>query len=454
MNTILCAINDHDAKLVSYKPDGKLTHNSVLVVKNPNSEFEKEIAKKIKEWTTPKSNLILIIPRDWITLKLTTIPSTNPVEITAMAEIQALKATPHAKEELVIQHQTIDSTQTESRILLLLLNTQKIELLLSEFKKISIYPKAIRLSSEVLAHWANQSIMSPKPDNMLWLHIDKHSSELLLLKNQKIIQSRVIEIEFKPELISQFTKSIYQTIEFFNRECGQDKNLNSIYITGPSALESDVQSLLSTNFQFEVKWIKQDALDASLSSYSAPCLTLVNFDQLMVDFSPPYLKTQHQTKLLQQKAFYAAILFSICLILTFLIIFTECLRAKKLLHQIENQIQSYSTRAQDLEIMKNKIHEFSKIQQSKGIALQAISLVFSHLSEDTMLKTISYDQKGLLTIKGTCSELSKVFELSPKLSNEKLFRSVKTKYARQVESSSSQKEVEFEINIEFNMVKG
>lgn len=458
MNTIICSVNNFCVKLAIYQ-DQQFDDISLKIYKmghknDLNShDFFQPIMKEIQSICKNNNLVYLIIPREWLTLKLTEVPSIQDDEIYQMAELQVLKAIPHNREEVIIQSIPVQKTQSShTQLQSFILLKKRIQPLLNLFHYYKIFPEKILLSSDRICQWIREhqpNLVQPS----FWISVDSNSIEILIILNYTVLQSRVISGWNHDEFpVHDIQTKIMQTLNFFKNQTPEMANIQNYFIIGNKKLSQKLAPSIEEKLQIHIEWVSHK-VEIEEESVLFHELNPYGLNQNQINFLPETFN-QFKFYLVAKQKLSKLIFFGIALMLLITgTIKVEYYRCHKQLQDYKQQINSQKTEAKRLELIQMKLTDFHLAKNSKGQSLKALQVILPHLPPSMFLKTIHYDDQGKLMIKGTCQQLSEVFDVVPKLNGESNFRAVTTKYARQI-TSANKKEVEFQINIQLESTTG
>jgi len=122
------------------------------------------------------------------------------------------------------------------------------------------------------------------------------------------------------------------------------------------------------------------------------------------------------------------------ILMAFILIFTSIIFLEKIytkehyLDQLKTEMSSIGEKANELEVMKQRLQLIDSRTNADGSVLNAIYEIYKIISPEIHLLSLSFDGKYNVGLRGSSNEMSEVFKFVNELEKSECFENVRTKY--------------------------
>lgn len=410
-----------------------------------NAAAAKALQQILKEHNIKPKNLILSIPRQYVTTKNLRLPSRDSREIDEMSGFQAVKQIPYPKEEIVYGSYVIGiDAEGYSKVMLTICHRDVIEGPLAILRECGLMPTRVTLSSFGLLNWFNLKGDLRKRSEALpiiLVECNNDSSDIAVVHKGKLIYTRGLtfgsnEAEGYAERLAE---EINKTLPVYEKETEAGRPAEALFtgnITEPERSKSVLEA--SLNMRVECIGSFEGGPQASYSSVLGAGLGLEG-----VDLLPKELKAAKEAKTKKNELIVsAALLLAVITALSF-VVWNKMHQKTVALKTAESRLKEITPEAQKIEKMRLAAEVIKSQSKKKSEALDVLSELHKIVPPQIYLSMYNYDEEKV-ELKGTASVLSDVFRLVTTLENSPYFQNVQVRYAtkRQI---GGQEFVDFEI---------
>lgn len=204
-------------------------------------DTEKAFSAAISEFPVKKIHrFFFYIPRNSITLRNLSFPSTEDEEISNIVQLHLTRQVPYPREDIIYDFEILKKSETGfTEMLLAITHRAMLRKYFLMFEKANIYTDEIRVSSFGLLSCANQlsERLGENDKANIFIDIDLDYSDFIVYFDKKILFSKSIAIGSKnledPKNLPKFIGDLRQSFTVFHTvETGVAVTVNRIYISG------------------------------------------------------------------------------------------------------------------------------------------------------------------------------------------------------------------------------
>lgn len=447
-------IDDNWLKLVQTDILQRQRKVTRVVVKNINNMSEDDLGKMVKdlckEFKVDTNHFIVSVPSNFASIRNPEFPSIDPTEIKDMIELQIGKQTPYSINEIVSDYQiSYASPDGYSRLMLVIVHRDIIDRYSRIIEKSGLKLERITLSSEGALNWCTLTHADSKLKDtaFLLIDVDYSVSNLIVILNNKIIFNRSISLgvfqsaqdidKWQKDFIEEVNRSIYA----YNNEV-VNKDIGKIVIGGSERITAKFNdNLLKDSFNLPVEILGQfkniaatgetldlyggDIKDTSISSLIGLGL---KHEKQSINLIPQEIKIERAMKKRGRELYVMGILMAFILIFTSIIFLEKIYTKEHYLDQLKTEMSSIGEKANELEVMKQRLQLIDSRTNADGSVLNAIYEIYKIISPEIHLLSLSFDGKYNVGLRGSSNEMSEVFKFVNELEKSECFENVKTKY--------------------------
>lgn len=416
----------------------------------------------LKEHNIKTKNLVLSIPRPYVTTKSLRLPSHDPHEIDEMAGFQAVKQIPYPKEEIIHGSYVIGvDAEGYSKVMLTICHRDVIEGPIAILKDCGLAPIGVALSSFGLLNWfnldsdlRNRSEAAP----IILVECDTDNSDIAIINKGKLIYTRGLtfgsgEAEGYAERLAE---EINKTLPVYEKETEAGRPNEAIFTGNITEVERS-KSALEASLNMKVEFIGSFArvplevppasqpyiTQVSYSSLIGSALGLASFGSEGADLLPEELKIMREAKTRKNELIVSvALLLAVIAALSF-VVWNKMHQKAVTLKIVESRLKEIAPEAQKIEKMRLAAEIIKSQSKKKSEALDVLNELHKIVPPQIYLSMYNYDEDKV-ELKGTTSVLSDVFRLVTILENSPYFQNVQVRYATK-RKIGEQEFVDFEI---------
>ncbi len=431
---------------------------SALIVKDIKGLSEEETGNVLKEALTslpmPPGEIELVLPRNFAIVRTVDLPSTDDAEIKELAGFQAVKQTPYALDEMVMDLQILSKDAEFSKVSMVIVQREPIDRLLRFAQETKLPVKAIRLDTQAFeatlqALLSKQSGQTALRGPVGFVSMDISRTHLLISDGGACRYSRSLPVgservaagsdgqaALQKKLVEELGLSFaayrkenqgakIDTIVFEFDVRGWNELADFLKREGCSApLICDPMALLNKDSRTRV-----DTPQGAIVCCGDMVGGLIKPQALTLDLLPSDLKAQKQSESRRSNWMQVGIFASLFVFLCFAYVLERVVDKQVYLRQIQNRLSGVQSSVKALESRNEKIEMLQTIRRGQGEVLNAIRELYRLLPDSVSLNALSYERGHVVTIKGTAKELSDVFQLIPVLEKSDCFENVTSQYA-------------------------
>lgn len=388
--------------------------------------------------------LVLLIPRQLVTLHYVKLPSVIPEEIKEMARLQAAKQLPFDPHEIVLGYQILSVTQDGySEVVLVIAHQDIINRYLTLFKKMKLEPEQITVDSQGICGWFSLQPDVKEDNYIMIVDLDWNYARVDIIYEALSVYSRAFILntenidEYKRRLSSEITRSI----SAYEKE-NIGKQPSAIYFTGAGEYLNSIDDEFMKEFPFDCKKVeenenihfKESRLQAAAMDYPkisfaslygiALCRQRHPFNLLPQDIKEKKQKTVYQKELRKTGTFSFIVIITVLLGMLFNI-YVRRLKIERLsreLLSLSKVVGNVEQMAKKLSYVRDQIYE-------PVLCLDSLTEIFRIASADINIAFFSYDVDKQVVLKGQAPSLSDVFNFVNSIENSRLFKDVQVRHS-------------------------
>ncbi|NOX97532.1 MAG: pilus assembly protein PilM [Nitrospirae bacterium] len=457
--------NSLSLKLIQIRKDSQKKEIINLATKKCLSSSKKDISQALRELLHElkirPEHLITSIPRHLTTIRYLELPSGKKAEIKEMVSFQAVKLIPYSREEMIIDHQIIETNKEGySKVMVIIVHRDVINKHLEILREADLSPENIKLSSQAISNFyflsqGEQNTVNESPVALIDIDFSLTNVEVVfqkklifsrslslgithLLEEQKGLGGETAQGKWKKKLINE----IKQSFAAYKRE-RKNQEITRIVLGGSTTDFPGLDKDLREEFSLPVEIIdlfanldiakgispvqkiegKEVSLWTVLGLAAAGSKTDVNLLPLDIQ--------QEREKESSRKNIVLTITLSlIALLLIFTIFFEKLHEREKYLDFLNQRILQTTPLAAQVKTMKERIKVIQNRLNEEGSSLDILSELYRIIPKEISLTVFKFDKDKLITLKGTSSAMSDVFKLITVLEKSTYFENVEHKYAK------------------------
>jgi Tfp pilus assembly protein PilN len=431
-----------------------------MVLKNysdmPAPELYGRVQHFISQHSFNRDNVILGIPRDEVILRYITLPQEVEENLDQVAQLQFRKYEPNEDVASYLDYSVVDRNEMTGRIKLRVSMVARslVDRYLNLLNSWHLYPYSVRVSSTgLMSTLAVHRDGFPEKDPVLIYRIAEGKAEAIMVVNGQEFYSEVFYMKPGQDITADWL--MMETTSLVSRLSVKVKRLNKVYMTGNVSQElfselasrlGDVAYLCDGIDTAELN-LKKPALEEKITSVGMALSGLEKSGRKRLNLIPPSKRLIGGTPSLVATALLVILLMAVGIGWATQGYFQE----KKLLDQIENQIQVMQTEVDEVFRLRGEVQvkqEEVELLRSLMSKRQATLLILKDLSErvpeDSYFRTFKISGNDV-EIQGSGSRAS---SLVPILADSPYLDAVKTNWIRADSRDAGKERFSFSATIE------
>jgi len=453
--TLLAVELDSANLIISYGKMSKdkfdLENIAIFDITQNNSD---EIALKIKQtiavFKIKNTQVVNIIPNQYVITKNIEIPSIDPNEIKEIIDLQAGRHTPYSRNEIVMDYSEIGVIHGRyTKVLLAIVKREIVEEREKIIKSAGLKLAGVLLGAECLAQLIFEKYKEPDSDiPVFFVHIGGQNIDFIAAKNGILIYLRTAQIPLdivlsnNPEQSQQFVAEVKKTIDLY---CSEElsKQPEKIYFSG--LINKDIidnETLKAGLEGFRLRYIDRSDLFylnndtiSVLSQYSDVSPFYVFSGMLTKNIAhltliPEDVRLKNQITNKAKKFTMMAILSMSILVMLALILGVKAFVRNIYLEKLTSSYRQENTEAERLMAIADRTGVMKRFLNKKGDLLTTIEEIFLILPEEVYLNTLDVREDETITFTATADSMSRVFSLVTNIENSKYFKNVTVDFTK------------------------
>ena len=392
--------------------------------------------------------LVIILPRNQVTVRNLELPSADPQEIRDIINIQAGKQTPFPREELIADFLITGSScdQRYARVLLAIAQKAPVNSYLDSLREKKDKVVRVAFGPECRANWYQVIRNHIKDKVFATVYFNLGFSDFSVISDGKLIFTRLLDIDTSAISVDVWRKRFEEEIGFALRSYKEENigpPFDKIVFLDMNRFEADSRDILNKCFslqasgpfdaaqflrfsgetrQFLVQQEKEGISYSNLLGY------MIDPGRPALDFSPLDIKVARRERT-RRKEFITAGILIVAVALVGLALFLEGVYSKSMvLRRMNAQLEKLEKETAGIQRESSTLDQIKKRLDSRISAIGVLTEIYKLAPQDVYLSAIVYDDSGSISLRGTSMDMSGAFKLVKMLKESPLFGDVKTKY--------------------------
>lgn len=387
----------------------------------------------------------VILPRQAISAPTLELPSTNPSEIAEMVRLQLGQLTPHAPEEVMSAHLTLDVTaEGYTRVLLLIVKREVVAQSINLCLASGLSIVAVMTSSEAATRWIAAHVADPTAlaERVGVLDLDTGLSEFLVVSQGRCEFTRAVPIgwarlaEDPEKWGSKLVEEVLTSIDLYRHgeHEGQPQDLTRLVLLGPELLTGPLMDRLGAVKMPVQRVDPMTGLPAALAAPSEPPTSFAALlgagltdDPPLANFAPKELTVHHALQERGRDLAQMGILLVATMTLLSLLFIEKMIVYTRFLDRVAREAATVAGPAMEVEKAKMRIRVSQRQAGRESSALRLLDRLYRVVPDDITLLGLDFTAGKEMSVKGYSANMSHIFEFASGLGRLPVFGSVKTK---------------------------
>jgi len=446
-------LDSEKVKLALSKEVGKRRHIQALATRQILGSGSASVSRTIKELMhetkISRPRVVVCLPRHSLTMRYMKLPSTDPVELKHIAELQAIKQLPYPKDDIVISHKVLaKSPDGYSKVMLIAAHKNVTNRCLDVLKANGMEPESIAVSTEAIHHYLLLAMQSPemgKDQTTCLIDIDSSYTEVQVHHNWDVAFSR--SLNFGAKTLGDETKraswldEVKLTLGTYAREKGSSP-VTGVVMTGASWMLKDIDKLVSDEVKAPVKVVyplekikvSKEATSEfermrPMASFSGVTALALDYEHLDINLLPQPIKVKQKRKL-QYRSFIKIAVLAGCLLAVLFVLTLKKIHDKEIyLRLLDKRLSFIQPEADALDRKAKMARMVKEHLKAEGSCLDILREIYALTPVKIFLTKYTYEDGKGLSLKGSSPSMSQVLTYRDALEASEYFEGVQLRYA-------------------------
>ncbi len=431
-------------------PRGRIINK--LLVRDRRLDASEDIAKPLNEMLSASrikaTNIILIIPRQFLTFRVIRLPSQDNKEIEKMVSLQLSKQIPWPVEDIASDYSIIEKDASGySKVLLAVCQKEVIKRYLNIIFSAGLKIDRVTLSSEGVCRWyqnfSNRNNIKDVAPVVL-LDIDTENCDICFYHKENLLFTRSVSFcvaDLRSEKLDNLTEELRKTLSTLQRD-QITSEIGKIFIITAGEGTNILADKLNSEFACEVAAVnpvkeiifgKELIIPLALSEgkCSGASILGLSLGQLKNELNllPKEIKKEEQEKSNLKELISLGILLFLLLVFSAGVLAAKIYKKEQYFKKLDTILNGEGPKAKEIENFIKKLNLVKERLNPLGSGIDVIYELYNLIPEGVSLSIFSFEEGGLITLQGISLNMSDVFSFQSILEKSPYFKNVEVKYA-------------------------
>ncbi len=423
-----------------------------LMVREIPSNAPEETAGALKDLVSAarvkSADVKLVVPRQFITLRVIKLPSQDEKEISKMVELQLSKQIPWPMEEITADYLIVEKDSLGySKVLVVVCQKEVIKRYLKIVAESSLKVRRIALSSEGVCLWFrnfsqknNLRDLSP----VVLLDIDTKNIDICFYHREKLIFTRSVAFlaaDLNSAKLDSLVEEFRKTFATLQRDQVVSE-IGKIYIASAAPESGLLADKLRQEFpcaielvnplreiSFEKGLIVPPVLHQGNCSGSAILGLVLGAEQEGINLLPAEVKEEEKKKNKAKDLVFLGVILFLLLVISCGAFVFKIYKKELYLKKLDATLKADNPKAKEVESALKKLTLIRERLNPRSSSIDVIYELYNLIPEGVSLSIFSFDEAELITLQGVAVNMSDVFNFQGILEKSLHFKNVEVKYA-------------------------
>lgn len=401
---------------------------------------------------TRGAEILSIIPREQVIIRLLKLPSTDPDELAQMVELTGKAQLPYPPDQTIVDFQVMDQTDGTSTVQLVACHRDVIDRHLALLREVGLEPAVITPSSWGLLAWyrrlaASESLQEP----VMVIHVDTHRTDFGLIDRGRLLFSRSLSQGLQAwqagqESMGSLAQELGWSLASLRKEL-PDLKARTVLLTGLGPLEQ-WKGFLEEGLgkPVVVKHPPAGASRAPVEASAAVAMGLAMADlRWLVNLLPPEARqAQRQRRWIRQLTL-TGLLLAASLVLGTGVLGVLARRQERLVAQTMQQVRQLEAATDHTEQQADDLQAVTRIFATRRDTAVMLAELFRRSPPELMFETLLLERpRGELVLRGYAPTTRQVLDYIRDLEQAGQWERVELRYSAQ-RNIEGQARTDFEI---------
>lgn len=433
------------------------THISGIRYQQAPGEIPSALAGMIRELGGRSGHIVMVLPRQMVTVRMLEFPSLDPREIADMIELQVSRQTPYSRDEIICDYKILGvEREGYSRVMLVIAPSHAVRQRYTLLEEAGLDISRVTISTEGVLEWA---AVSDIKGEIATLDIDYNYADFCVFRNGMLVFTRSIAVG-GAELQAQsgdaetrFFHEVRRAVEGYRGEISGVR-LEQIVLTGAISLsgnESFIQQIRAEmGVPVEIKSTWSGSISESARSLLNPpttsLMSLVSVigaavgTRLAIDLTPEAVRQRHLLSERARRMTHLGILVMALVGVLAIALEGRMGRVTERLRVLQNKVSVTENEAKSIDIMKAKAVLIARRIDTRFAAVRLMAEIQSLIPASVFLTTVQIDEGKRILLRGNADSTLDVIHLVKALGDSPLLENAKS-----TRTASAKDKTEFEI---------
>lgn len=405
-----------------------------------------QIRSVLTETQAKSFRVVGVVPAHWVLSRNIEVPSRDLTEIREIVNLQAVRHTPYARNEIVVDFLSLGVFKSVyTKVFLIIVPRHAVVRFYDLAAKLNLKVERIVFAPEAVARHLAKRLEAAKEElPFCVVRVDTAVSEFLVILHETLLFARSIPIgsqhfaAAKEGYLIRFVEELKKSLETYQGE-NIDQNPSVLFLAGALNHLEDLDQMVEDELRFPVKRLNDAELvpvEAGIQSdYAAEnrsffhlMSSAVCLEELTADLIPEENKLKRSVEERSKEMVKTGMLLMILLAIVCAFLVSHLYFQSSRAEQLKNRYEPIRKEAQVIEEAYSHIQAVKQHLASRGQSIETLTELYDVVPSDLYLTDIRFEAGGKFTVKGTSYTKPSIFSLVDKLEDSDLFRNVQTKY--------------------------
>ncbi len=427
-------VGDSWLKLLHATGAGASSKVDALLALPINGLSDEQVVDQLRQALAAKGltphEVLIANPAHLTTVRLFTLPSTDPKEIRDIVELQAEKHTPYAKEEILTDSLVIESNPAGySRVLVAISHQEVVHRALRVAEAMNWTLKRVGLELEGLSAWFRAAQAGTSQGQILVAEIDSDLTATAVMQDGRLYYHRSLAVGSRhlvadPEQgPAKLVSELQRTLETFEAE-GLNLKVSRSVLTGQAVRFPGLAVLVQQGLDLPTTIVPAQEGEAEVSFASLIGLSMAPTE---IDLTPKTLRLQRTFEARSKELVKVGCQLIAGLLLLSCLVLGKAYESQKYQAWLMSQEQDALRQVGVLSTFTDQIRAVKEWQNSSDELLGAVVELYRLTPDNVKWSEVTFLRGQQLSLKGTAQETARVFDLVTELRKLPRFASVEAK---------------------------
>ncbi len=442
-----------------------------IALPEAREEGSHALAALLRQLHLRRKPVVLLLPRQLVTVRLLKVPSANPDEISRMVRLQVGRQTPYSTEEVVSAYRVLHTdAQGYSHILLVIARRSIIAEQMEAVRAAGMKLARIGITSEAVWHWFLRTFAGHDYLNrtVALLDVDSRSSDLLIFHKGKLTFTRSLLFGARNQAADQASgggqaemlKEVQESLERYRNENPED-GVGLLLVGGSLDAVAALTPVFTDALRVQV--VACDPLAATApnysgldavrrSSFTAVLGAALEPEKVELDLIPPEEKMERAMEEKRVQLNLLGLLAITLISVISLTIFVNLHYKNLKVQAIEAAIAEIKPAADSVNEMKSRMELINRRLDARSAPLNMIAEIHRITPPEIQVTSLRMVAAGQVGITGRGSAMADVFRYVEVIERSDLFQGVTAPYTS-VKKIDNREYAEFRISCLYEPAK-